>query len=134
MWIKYAKRLRRYYTRTNNLEAEIEESKRKLDKLNCPSWIDCIVKPIAELLVKKMKNRHYEILGPFGMTCETSIHFYINGSKGDIKNCRSINFRPIDLEEGRIEIVDYDSNTNGINYETIPMPDTIDELLEYVSK
>ncbi len=142
---KYAKRLKRYYTRTNNLEAEIEESKRKLGKLNYPSWIDCIVKPIAELLVKKIKNRYYEILGPFGMTHETAIHFYINGSEGDIKTCRSIDFRPINLEKGEIRIVDYDNDTNrfkkgtmgevnGMNYETIPMPETIDELLKYVSK
>ena len=139
---KYAKRLKRYHTRTNNLETEIKELQGKLERLNYPSWIDEIIKPIAELLVKRMKNRHYEILGPFGMTCETSIHFYINGNKNQLENCRAINFRPVDLEIGKIEIVDYDNNTNeykkgtigevnGMNYRTIPMPDTIDKLLEY---
>ncbi len=140
---KYAKRLKRYYTRTNNLETEIKELQGKLERLNCPSWIDEIIKPIAELLVKKMKNRYYEILGPFGMCSTTSIHFYINGNKNQLENCRSINFRPVDLEIGKIEIVDYDNNTNeykkgtigevnGMNYRTIPMPDTIYKLLEYV--
>ena len=128
-------------------ENKIKRLKIKLEKLGYVSWINEIIKPIAKLLNEKMPDRYFDILGPFGLSCETSIHFYKNGIEekelftGD--NCKSIHFRPSNLDNGEIRIVDYTKNTNKyapgtigemnrFNYSTIPVPETIDELFEWV--
>ncbi len=141
---KYQDKYNSYYEGKRKLEKKIERLEKKLENLVYPSWIDEIIKPIAEDIVKTMPDRHYKILGPFGMSCEVSIHFYIKGGEY-INTCKSITFRPDSLEEGQIGIVDYSNNTknfkegtigevNGGNYKTTPMVDTLEELLEIVSQ
>ncbi len=140
---KYIKKYQIYYTEKDRIEKQIERLNRKLKRLESkyPYWIEEIVKPIAEKLVKKMSDRYYDILGPFGLTCETSIHFY---KKSDKENVKSITFRPGNLDNGEIKIVDNTVNThrykcgtigeiNRMNYSTILMTKTINELLKYVS-
>ncbi len=133
----------------DRLQREIYFLNEKLIKLISPSWIDAIIKPIAEELIKHFPGRRYELLGPFGLSSETAIHFYRIGVdekhlyEGD--NCKSITFRPVDLEKGELGIVDYKTDTgkfgkgtlgemNGYNHPTIPLsPDTtIEELAERI--
>ncbi|MCP3660189.1 MAG: hypothetical protein GY830_07760 [Bacteroidetes bacterium] len=112
------------------------------------SWVDAIIKPIAEEMNKKLENRYYDILGPFGLSAETSIHFYKNGVDKDEKfegdNCLSISFRPISLKKGIIHVVDYLINTkqyeknttgelNGFNYLDTPIKGGIDWLLAFMN-
>jgi len=119
-------------------EAQLTRLKKRLHNnyMNAPSWIDEIIKPIAEEMTKHFPDRRYEILGPFGLACETAIHFYLNGSD-NIETCLSITFRPGNLDKGEIKIVDYSKDTgsyekntigevNGMNYPSIPIPKDAD--------
>ena len=82
-----------------------------------------IVRPIAEEMQEDFPDRHFEILGPFGLHSEVSIHFYKNGvsekEKFDGDNCLSITFVPIDLNDEELAILDTETNTHeypeGIN-------------------
>ena len=130
----------------DNTQKKIDHLQTKLQKLGYISWVNEIIKPIAELLNEKMPDRYYHILGPFGLSCQTTIHFYKNGvsekerfNKG---NCKSITFEPGNLDNGEIRLVDYAKNThkyapgtigemNGLNHPTIPVPETIDGLFEW---
>ena len=139
---KYQDKYNSYYKEKKNLEKKIEKLEKRKEKLELPSWIDEVIKPIAEDIVKTMPDRHYNILGPFGIGSRVSIYFYLKGGE-DTNTCKSITFRPGSLEEGQIEIIDFSKEVkrynkgtigevNGGNYKTIPMVETIDELLKYV--
>jgi len=95
-----------------------------------------IVKPIAEEMQKDFPDRHFEILGPFGLHSEVSIHFYKNGvsekEKFDGDNCLSITFVSIDLNDAELAILDLETNThdypegsiaamNGANHPRVPI-------------
>jgi len=140
----------------NRIEARIEEREKQIERLNkklekLPFWKDGLIKPIAEELIKRFPDRRYAILGPFGLTAETAIHFYRIGVDEkqlfDGDNCISITFRPGDLEKGELKIVNHKENTgeyregtlgevNGMNNPTIPLsPDmTIEELSKLVGR
>jgi len=135
--------------RIEQRKAQIVRLQKKLDKLGWVSWIDEIIKPIAEMLIKKMPDRYFEIFGPFGMNSETSIHFYKNGvtnnNRFDGDNCKSITFRPRNLDIGELVLVDYSEDThqykegtlaelNGENYRTVPMKKSIDELFSWMNE
>lgn len=135
--------------RIEQREKQIERLKARLDKTGYVSWVDELLESIAKAMVAKMPDRHYEIFGPFGMTSETSIRFYKNGveqaQQFDGDNCRSITFRPRNLDKGKIVLVDHTQNTgryvegtmgevNGMNYPTIPMKNTIDKLLDFMTE
>ena len=126
------------------ITAQIDGLENRLYKIAHVSWIDEIIEPIAKAMTEQLPDRHYEVLGPFGLCARVSIHFYrdeITGQsrwKGD--NTLSITFDPADLNAGDIQIVDYETNTgrfakgtlgevNGMNYPTIPMPETIEGLI-----
>ena len=135
--------------RIEQRKAQIERLNKRLGKLGYISWVNELLEPIAKAMVKRMPDRYYDILGPFGMTSETSIHFYKEGIEkkqlfnGD--NCKSITFRPTDLDKGEISLVDQTQNTeryaegtlgdiNGMNYPTVPMKKSIDELLAFMNR
>lgn len=122
---------------------QIERLDKRLDNLVYPHWIEFVLKPIAEEIVKKMPGYYYETYGPFGLACETSIHFYKGEDKED--ETRFLIFRPGDLDIGEIKLIDRTKNlgrykqgtigeANGGNYQTIPMKETIDELIEFMNK
>jgi len=151
----YQRKQKLYRTKQDNLreeiekaEAKVEELKEKDRKMNYPHFIDNYIKPLADELIKHFKCRTYDILGPFGLTNETAIHFYKKGvSKEkmfDVDNCISVDFRPayktFDLvvvnnlsdtkqyPEGSI------GNLNGSNQTTLPMPKTIKALVKFIKK
>ena len=138
---------RDYHSKRDKIEKQIERLEKKLRKLEHPFWINEIIIPIAEEMLKEMLDRRYEILGPFGLTCETAIHFYKIDStrENELDDCKSITFRPTNLEEGKVSLVDYTKDTqrysvgtmgevNGMNYPTIPIKNTIAELIEFMDR
>ena len=146
---KYVKAYADYQTKRKELENQIEKAQGKLEALKHPSWVEEIVKPIAKALLKHLPCRYYEILGPFGMGSRTSIHFYKNGvtekTKFEGRNCLGIEFNPTDLENGRLSIVDYETDTgefkrgtiremHGFNHPLIEIEPTakIKDLLKWV--
>ena len=141
---------REYLSKLHKLEQEVTQLKGELRQLKYPHWIDFLVKPVAEELIKLLPGHYYEILGPFGICNSTSIHFYKQGiteqNKFEEDNCVGITFIPLDLtHEGSIGIRNYGVDThefekgtvgevNGMNYPTIRLAPTtkIKDLLQYV--
>jgi len=152
--MKYTRQYDAYSSAREKLETEIVKVETRLKSLRdkktnpcCPSWIDLLLKPIAEAMLKHLPNRTFKILGPFGMTNETGVHFYKkrikekNKFKGD--NCISITFRPAKLPD--LTVVDYSVDTghfekgsigemNGMNHPSIPIQDDINWLLAFMLK
>ena len=130
----------------SQIEGELTELNEHLNNLDCPSWVDELVKPIARMMLTKMPDRIFEILGPFGLNCNTSIHFTKKGDeekKFSERNVKSITFRPTDLEHGIITVVDYSKENNRFdkgtigemnkgNFVTLPLPDSLDGIMKLV--
>jgi hypothetical protein len=156
--IPYIREKQIYDESLGNIEKRIqlrikqeERLRAKLNKLHRPNWVDSLVKPIAEELVKAYPDRCYEILGPFGIGAYVGIHFYKKDvdekRRFDDDNCISITIAPGDLDNGELMIVDYSSDTkqyaqgtlgylNDCNYPKVPInPDSdVSELLEWLEK
>lgn len=151
----YQRKQKLYKTKQDNVreeikkaEAKVEELKEKDRKMTYPHFIENYIKPIAEELLKHFKGRHYEILGPFGLTCETAIHFYKDGvtreNMFDGDNCISVDFRPIhDDGDSDLVLVNHLKNSgnfkpgtigevNGMNFPEVAMPKTIKELVKFI--
>ena len=128
-------------TRISKLESKIEWNKKQLDKVIYPHWMRTILEPLAEEIIKLLPGRQFETLGPFGLKCETSIHFNKENIDHDKRfedgNCISLTFVPGDIENGELLIVDHTKNTkryppgtlgemNGMNYPGVKIPDDAD--------
>lgn len=123
---EYAEAVIRYRRRRIEIEREMNQLKAELDWLRAPSWIEMVAKRVAKEMQEEFPDRHFEILGPFGMNNEVSIHFYKNGvaekDKFKNENCLSITFAPkLDLDDGSFElaIVDAETNTHEFSEDTI---------------
>lgn len=81
---------------------QIERAEKSLRRLNKKSsWVENLLNPIAKAIVEKENFYSFEILGPFGLTCETSIWFWKTKEDFDARNetdglkpLISIRFRP----------------------------------------
>ena len=145
---EYAEAMIRYQRRRIEIEREMNQLKAELDWLRAPSWIEMIVKKVAKEMQEGFPDRHFEILGPFGLNNEVSIHFYKNGvgekDKFKNENCLSIAFVPKpDRDNGSFElaIVDTETNThefpdgtiaalNGANHPRIPILPSLRSLTQ----
>ncbi len=139
----------RIHGKIGERKRQIARLEKKLERVEGVSWIEEIIKQIAEAMVKKMQGRRYKILGPFGLGSTTSIHFYKIDTEDKDKlfgdNCKMITFRPNDLDHGHIDLVDEATNTgqyptgsigemNGFNHPVVPICDTIDGLIEFMEQ
>ncbi len=134
-------------------EKQIERLKAKREKVYAafPNWVDAIIKPIAEEMLKYLPGRHYEILGPFGLAARVPVWFFKEGIDShspnwlDDDNCLSIEFRPVELDIGEVHVTDTLTDTrrykqgtmgemNGFNHPTVPMPDTIQGLIDFMNE
>ena len=150
---QFSANLKRYESEEDKIQDKLKRLKRKQERLSqdYPSWTDDMIGPVADAMVKKLPDRTYDILGPFGLTAETSIHFYKKGAteknrfEGD--NCISITFRPGELRDGELELVDHTKQTgrypigsigemNRMNYPAVSIPKNADAkwLIEYMKK
>lgn len=145
----YANERSKIISRIEQRKKQIERLEKKLSNLEHSSWIDELVEPIAKAMIRKMPDRYYDIFGPFGMCAETSIHFYKSGIEPnqlfDGDNCRSITFRPKDLDVGELVLVDHTQNShqyapdtlgevNGMNSLELPMKESINELMDFMNR
>jgi hypothetical protein len=132
------------------LEKEVEEAKARLEAFGYVSWIDGLLKPIGEAMLKRpeLKNRWMDILGPSGIGARTSLHFYKNGvpeaEKFNGNNCLSIKFEPDDICIGKLRLVDTAVDTkefkagtvgemNGLNHPLVEMPKSIEALVKWTT-
>ena len=134
-----------YKAESDRLEAKIEEREAQIERLKarreslaCPTWIDALVKPIADLLAAEYPDRDCAMLGPHGICARVSLHLYRKGLSDTVRfqdgNYLSITFEPGDLGMGELRLVDYTQHTravapntigevNGMNHPSIPMTD-----------
>ena len=137
------------YGQIERLENQIERLKKKIAKHRA-FWGDYLIKPIAEELLPLLPDYdRFELLGPFGLSCEYSIHFYRRGVTEPYKhteeidhNIKSLTFVPGNLDKGEIYLRDYSvysgqfskgtlGEINNMNYGCLPVPEdnTIQWLL-----
>lgn len=130
----------------NRLNDKIEYYENKLEKHKKKylNWIDGIVIPLAKELSKRF-NLSYEIYGPFGLCCETSIYLKEDKNKSITEQTTfSITVEPKDLSIGELvyrtgeRTNKYPQGSigelNGFDCITKPMPDTIDEIIKLMHK
>jgi len=74
----------------------IERLQKQLKKLESKNhWIDTILKPIAQEMSTLLELPTWDILGPFGLNCDTSIHFSKDvKSLQKLETIKSITFTP----------------------------------------
>lgn len=72
-----------------NIKEKIARLERKLDKIykSYPTRTKRFVVPLAEALKEATGLPFYEIYGPFGLDCETSIYLSRFGKQGSIPIC-----------------------------------------------
>lgn len=135
--------------RVNNLEARLERAKvaaKKADDemyaIHHPSLYEHIIEPLAKKLADHF-GLEYELYGPFGMECETSIYLSkdLNVSICDQKTI-SLTLRP-DWEKNWLtyntgkKINRYPKGSlgdmNGYNDVYAPLPMEFDEILKLVT-
>lgn len=147
----YVKREQEYQAKRAMLEKRIRratEAKEKLDK-SAPYWMREMLPPLGEAILIHLPGFEAHLLGPFGISCEASIHFYRKGVPEKERftpgNCYSITFCPGDLEKGELYIRDKTIDTgeyrrgtigemNGMNHPNRPFLWTEEALMEWFRK
>jgi hypothetical protein len=124
------------------------EQREKLYK-NAPYWMKEMLTPLAGVIEHHLPGFEGHLLGPFGISCEASIHFYRKGvpekERFNEGNCYSITFCPGKLEEGELFIRDRTVDTgfyrkgtigemNGMNHPNHPFLWTEENLMEWFRK
>ena len=100
-----------------NLDEKIKALQKKRDKIyhsNKYSWVDTLLHPLAKELAAKLNYKYWEIMGPFGLGCETSIWLWpVKDSKNSnhFDNLISLTVRPI-LDEREGNYFGFEVKTN----------------------
>ena len=64
------------------LERKIEYHKKRINKIEGKCYsVEGILIPLVKEIQKRCGYEYFEIYGPFGMTCETSVYFSHEGTK-----------------------------------------------------
>lgn len=148
----FIKKSNTYYEKRQTLENQIAKCQQKLKKLKSPSWINNIIVPLAKEIKNRLGKKAYEIYGPFGCECETSIYFADKGKDGDIEITKvptlSLTVRPHWIHDETYsrtigfeltywtgnETNEYAKGTigelNGLNYVFAPLPNSIEEIIK----
>jgi hypothetical protein len=159
---KHTNYQKNYKEKEKRLEARIDSLTEKRDALQKKyrSWIKTFVSPLAKELQKYFPEyKHFELLGPFGLRCNVSIHFFKKSQKTlerEIKNrdeafekyfknsnLISLTIIPISMREGEFHFEtgemkqEYGNNTlgdiNGMNNVTKGIVN-IEELVAHLKK
>lgn len=121
-------------------ERSIERLNKKKLELEHPSWVEMLVKPIAEKFSEEF-GLSYDIYGPFGIRAYVTIYWMENKEISIVEQpTKSLTLEPFDLEKGQLyyetgkkrEGVCYHPNSigamNGMDREVLPLPDSFDEI------
>ena len=130
------------------LEKKIEWHKKRYEKINVSS-VDTILIPLANEICKRKGFKHFDIYGPFGLSCETSVYFANKAHEKteevytDIDICDidtwSLTLTPSDSPSGYSYWTGKETNTypkgsigelNGMNQIYAPLPADIDQIIE----
>ena len=121
------------------IQNELDNLKEKKKKLNRPSWIDEIIKPLAQEIANKL-DKHYEILGPFGICCRVTLRFGDKEKLSAKDDFLKITILPDNLKEGKFsyetgETIDkFKKGTigqvNGMNRVTKELPKDLNKIVK----
>lgn len=124
-----------------DLDKRIQRLKERREALHSQGWVEMTVVPIAKELAKRM-GLHYEIYGPFGLRCETTIYLLKKKERNIVKNDTwSITLTPHGF--GGDFYLSYDTGErreycpagsigmlNHFDHVEEPLPDTIEEIID----
>lgn len=143
--------------RIQTRKRQIERLERKLDKAwQAASWVDVLIRPLAEALASRLGCAEVDVLGPFGLNSRVSIWFFRDPVPRDERGRKidevehitySVTVRPGRLSEGLPELY-YETGAlvpearryargtlgevNGDNNEILLLPDGLDEIAKIV--
>jgi len=70
----YIKKVGEYFATEHKIRQEIKDLEEEMNRLIFPSFEKVFI-PIIKLIKKELKADGYEIFGPFGLSCETTIYW-----------------------------------------------------------
>ena len=78
IYSEYREYDQKYQARKEQLERLIYKHKRTLDRLehSHQGWFDRVLVPLAVHISSELGGLPYELYGPFGLSCETSVYFF----------------------------------------------------------
>lgn len=118
--------------------AQIERLEKRMAKLESYNWVDDVMRPLAARVQAAMPGYRIEVLGPFGLRAEVSLHAY-PGDSDDIEAATSVSFEPAFEHDSEtqdctfgLKLIDYsrdlgyyEKNTvgslNGLNHPSTPL-------------
>lgn len=141
--------LANYKNERDKIDAKIELRKQQINRLETkqnklimPYWVDEIMKPLADQIMKSYEGFEYDLSGPFGIC--SKIHLCIQKNESIH---RYIIFQPGNIEWGELYIVNHAVNTgkfpqgsigalNGMNNPSteIPIDSTIEQIVEMIEE
>ena len=146
---------RKYHEETEHLEQLILRHKKRLKRLEDKhvGWYDGVLVPMAEAISKAIEMP-YEIYGPFGLSCQTSVYFFVNGTLGDICKDPTLGltvYPEFEYESGSVTksrfCLCYDTGErtrrypdgtigelNDGNVVKAPLPDSMDDIVELLRR
>jgi len=126
--------------RLQKAQARVKKLERQLNKLPRTGWVDGVVEPLAKVLAERT-GLHWDVYGPFGVMCETSIYLMKDKDISITKQkTLAIRLEPHFDQHGNLIIRYRTGETtneypkgstgwmNGMNCITAPLPDTIEEI------
>lgn len=135
----YVKASKNYYEKKQKLENTISRAEERLKRLNknSPSWVRNLLVPLAKEIKKRLNMKAYDIYGPFGCECETTIYWSNEGKDGNIKIC--------EVETKQLQVYPHwktDENFNTVGFELEyyelvsrtrkPLPHDINEIIKLI--
>ena len=150
----YQKKQDEFLIQKEAIEKKIYRLQAKLKKLEDerPHWIDDELIPLAKELMKRLNMKYYQIYGPFGMNCETTVYMS-NKRVGPLEDSRFPDESDIEITKVKtlsltvngnmqyytgINTEKYAEGTigyyNGFNHVYAPLPDSIDEIAKEVRR
>lgn len=138
------KKINKRKQEVDKIEEVIEGLYQQRSDLKYPSWVDSIVKPIAERFSKET-GLDYDIYGPFGLRAQVTI-YWMKDKKVSItdQSTKSLSLVPLSLEIGqlgyetgkKIEGVRYSPTSigglNGMDQEVLPLPNSFEEIKKLI--
>jgi hypothetical protein len=103
--------IKELFNNLDALEVKIADKKKKIERAqkslrrmeDKSRWVQALLVPIAKAIVEQEGFHSFQTMGPFGLTCETSLWFwktkedfeaYRNNTEDCLKPLLSIQFRP----------------------------------------
>lgn len=142
------------YTEFEEYNKSYDSKKEKLERLICrheqslkklehsqKGWVDRVLIPLANRISSELGGLQYEIYGPFGLSCETSVYFFLTGHDITKDETYNLTVYPGGSFRNGFHLM-YDTGrcadifapgtigyVNGLNKIKEPIPDRLEEIM-----